>query len=87
MKRLHMLLAIVLCMSIVSHASVIIIDDGTNQLRTPQPSPAQAYGYDFTVVGSENLTITALGVWDDDADDAVSTNPRSNRRNTGRFSR
>ena len=72
MKRLLVLLVIVLCMSIASQASVIIIDDGTNQLRNNQNN--QAYGYDFTV-GSLDLTVTALGVWDDAATDVVSTTP------------
>lgn len=44
----------------------VIADDGTAYLR--QFFASQAIGYDFTV-GSTPLSVSALGIWDDAADD------------------
>ena len=71
-NKLLTVLSVVLAVVYVStsQADVVIIDDGTVQLRGNQAN--QSYGYDFTV-GISDLTVTALGVWDDDAIDVIST--------------
>ena len=72
MRRVLFLWVMAGCLVILNttHAAVLIIDDGTVQLRGNQAN--QSYGYDFTL-GSSDLTVTALGVWDDADGDVVST--------------
>ena len=70
-RKFYFGIAVLLCVSIVSHAAVVITDDGNPRLRSTYNT--QVSGYDFTV-GDTPIIVSALGVWDDDATDVESAN-------------